>query len=100
MRSKKLVTHVESHSTAVSLLESGEWCYIKAINNNNFQCFPVQSLSYFVQGIFCLLCVCRAGFTCIHALHALLISVQHSLMFACILALSLALCESGMLGVH
>ena len=31
MRYKKLVTHVESHASAVSLLES----YIKAINNNN-----------------------------------------------------------------
>ena len=31
---KKLFTHVESHASAVSLLESGEQCYIKAINNN------------------------------------------------------------------
>ena len=28
-------THVESHASAVSLLESGEQRYIKAINNNN-----------------------------------------------------------------
>ena len=32
-RYKKLVTHVESHASAVSLLESGEQRYIKAINN-------------------------------------------------------------------
>ena len=32
---KKLFTHVESHASAVSLLKSGEWHYIKAINNNN-----------------------------------------------------------------
>ena len=32
---KKLFTHVESHASAVNLLESGEWRYIKAINNNN-----------------------------------------------------------------
>ena len=31
----KVVTHVESHASAVSLLESGENCYIKAINNNS-----------------------------------------------------------------
>ena len=30
-RYKKLVTHVESHASAVSLLESGEWRYIKAV---------------------------------------------------------------------
>ena len=31
----KLVTHVESHVSAASLLKSGEQCYyIKAINNN------------------------------------------------------------------
>ena len=29
------VTHVESHVSTVSLLESGEQCYINAINNNN-----------------------------------------------------------------
>ena len=34
-RYKKLFTHVESHASAVSLLESGEQSYIKAINNNN-----------------------------------------------------------------
>ena len=34
-RYKKLFTHVESHASAVSLLESGEKRYIKAINNNN-----------------------------------------------------------------
>ena len=33
-RYKKLFTHVESHASAVSLLESGEQRYIKAINNN------------------------------------------------------------------
>ena len=31
---KKLFTHVESHASAMSLLESGEQRYIKAINNN------------------------------------------------------------------
>ena len=31
----KLVTHVEAHASAVSLLESGEQCYIKATNNNS-----------------------------------------------------------------
>ena len=35
MRYKKLVTHVESHASAVSLLESGEQRYIKAINTND-----------------------------------------------------------------
>ena len=30
-----LVSHVESHASAVSLLESGELRYVKAINNNN-----------------------------------------------------------------
>ena len=30
----KLFTRVESHASAVSLLESGEYRYIKAINNN------------------------------------------------------------------
>ena len=30
-RCKKLVTHVESHASAVSLLESGEQRYIKAV---------------------------------------------------------------------
>ena len=34
-RYKKLFTHVESHKSAVSLLESGEQRYIKAIHNNN-----------------------------------------------------------------
>ena len=33
-RYKKLFAHVESHSRAVSLLESGEQRYIKATNNN------------------------------------------------------------------
>ena len=32
---KKLVTHIESHVSAVSLIESGEQRYINAINNNN-----------------------------------------------------------------
>ena len=31
MRYKKLVTHVDSHASAVSLLESGEYSYMKAI---------------------------------------------------------------------
>ena len=30
-----LFIHLESHASAVSLLESGEQRYIKAINNNN-----------------------------------------------------------------
>ena len=34
MRYKKLVTHVESHASDVSLFESGEQCNIKALNNN------------------------------------------------------------------
>ena len=34
MHYKKLVTQVESHASAVILLESGEQRYIKAINNN------------------------------------------------------------------
>ena len=34
-RYKKLFVHVESHASAVSLLESGKQRYIKAINNNN-----------------------------------------------------------------
>ena len=33
-RYENLVTHVESHASAVSLLESGEQRYIKVINNN------------------------------------------------------------------
>ena len=36
MRHKKLVTHVEPHPSAVSLLESREQSYIKAINNNKY----------------------------------------------------------------
>ena len=40
---KKLFTHVESHTSAMSLLESGEQHYIKAINNNNnVYCLTVQ----------------------------------------------------------
>ena len=35
---KKLFTHAESHVNAVSLLESGEECYVKVINNNNSNC--------------------------------------------------------------
>ena len=34
-RDKKLFTHVESHASTVSLLNSGEQRYIKAINNNS-----------------------------------------------------------------
>ena len=30
---KKLFTHAESHASAVSLLESGDWSYIKVIND-------------------------------------------------------------------
>ena len=37
-RYKKLFTHVESHASAVCLLESGEKRYIKVINNNNSFC--------------------------------------------------------------
>ena len=36
---KKLFTHVESHASAVSLLNSGEQCYIKVISNINFHSF-------------------------------------------------------------
>ena len=32
---KKLYTNVELHARTMSLQESGEECYIKAINNNN-----------------------------------------------------------------
>ena len=35
-RYKKLVTHAESHASAVSLLESGGQRYIKPINSNLF----------------------------------------------------------------
>jgi len=38
MRYKKLVTQLESHASAVSLLERGEQRYIKAINNNVSTC--------------------------------------------------------------
>ena len=34
-RYEKLFTRVESPASAASLLESGEWNYIKAINNKN-----------------------------------------------------------------
>ena len=34
-RYKKVVIHVESHASAVSLVESGEEGHIKVINNNN-----------------------------------------------------------------
>ena len=33
---KKLFSHVKSHASAVSLLESREYRYIKVINNNNY----------------------------------------------------------------
>ena len=33
-----LFTHVESHASAVSLLNSGEWHYVKAISNNGACC--------------------------------------------------------------
>ena len=45
-RYKKLVTHVESHASAASLLESGEQRYIKAINNNNNNIAALESQSY------------------------------------------------------
>ena len=32
---KKLFTHVESHASTVTLLESGEYSHTKVINNNN-----------------------------------------------------------------
>ena len=35
MRYKKLFTRVESHASAVSLLKSREYRYIKVTNNNN-----------------------------------------------------------------
>ena len=41
-RYKKLFTHVESHASAMSLLESGEYRYIKAINHNNNNNITVQ----------------------------------------------------------
>ena len=34
IKKEKLFTHVESHASTEILLESGEWRYIKAINNN------------------------------------------------------------------
>ena len=50
-RYKKLVTHVESHASAMSLLESGEQRHIKAIiinnNNNNTSSFQAASSSFF-----------------------------------------------------
>ena len=39
MRYKKLFTNVESHASAVSLLQIGEQRYIKAINNNTVSRF-------------------------------------------------------------
>ena len=46
----KLVTHVESHVSAASLLKSGEQCYyIKAINNNKTPTW-MASLSRWVRG--------------------------------------------------
>ena len=44
-RYKKLFTHVESHASAVSLLNSGEQRYIKAISTEKkqFSCMPVFS---------------------------------------------------------
>ena len=46
-RYKKLVTHVESHASAMSLLESGEQRYIKVINNynNTSRCNPAESVT-------------------------------------------------------
>ena len=41
MRSEKILIHVESHASAVSLLKSGEQHYIKAISNNNSLCLSV-----------------------------------------------------------
>ena len=46
----KLVTHVESHVSAASLLKSGEQCYyIKAINNNKTPTW-MASLSRWMRG--------------------------------------------------
>ena len=46
---KKLVTHVESRASAVSLLENREQCYIEVVSNNNY---PVLHSS--VVNIVCL----------------------------------------------
>ena len=46
-RYKKLFTHVESHASAVSILESGEQRYIKAINNNNNNAHKLASMWLF-----------------------------------------------------
>ena len=60
-RYKKLVSRVESHASAVSLLESGEWSYIKAINSS----FIVQEL-----------CESRGGRPELSVLTSLLVSVD------------------------
>ena len=44
-----LVTHVEPHASTVSLFESAEWHYIKAINNNNLQLDVCNVLSLYLQ---------------------------------------------------
>ena len=48
MRYKKLVTRVESHANAVSLLESGKECCIKVSNNNNNNISTLASTSVIV----------------------------------------------------
>ena len=40
LATEKLVTHVESNASAVSLLKSGQQHYIKAIYNNNTKATP------------------------------------------------------------
>ena len=61
---KKLFSHVESHRSAVSLLESGEWRYIKAINNNS------------VMSVVPELCESRGGRPGLSVLTSLLVSVD------------------------
>ena len=51
MRYKKLVTLVEPHASAVSLLKNGQQCYIKAINNNKniYPLLHIAHLCFFFQ---------------------------------------------------
>ena len=44
-RYEKLFTHVESHASAVSLLNSGEPRYIKAINNSQFDWISTNNVT-------------------------------------------------------
>ena len=59
-RYKKLFTHVESHASAVSLLESGELRYIKkAINKKKKKAFSITNSTCLEQNVslsFLLLC--------------------------------------------